>query len=85
VGGTVVYATCTFSPEENEAVVDAVLREQAGRVHLRPVTVPHLQTAPGLTAWEDAAFDPALRHALRLWPHHNDTGGFFVAVLDKTA
>ncbi|MEM6648195.1 MAG: RsmB/NOP family class I SAM-dependent RNA methyltransferase [Bacteroidota bacterium] len=84
VGGTVVYATCTFAPEENEAVVDAVLREQAGRVQIRPVTVRHLDTTPGLTAWEGDAFDPALQHALRLWPHHNDTGGFFVAVLDKT-
>ncbi|GAB5519910.1 MAG: RsmB/NOP family class I SAM-dependent RNA methyltransferase [Rhodothermales bacterium] len=84
VGGTVVYATCTFAPEENEAVVDAALREQAGHVQVRPVSVPQLHTTPGLTAWEESGFDASIQHALRLWPHHNDTGGFFVAVLDKT-
>jgi 16S rRNA C967 or C1407 C5-methylase (RsmB/RsmF family) len=28
-GGTVVYSTCTFAPEENEAVLDAVLGDRA--------------------------------------------------------
>jgi len=27
-GGTVVYSTCTFAPEENEAVLDHVLGEE---------------------------------------------------------
>ncbi len=27
-GGTVVYSTCTFAPEENEAVLDFVLDEE---------------------------------------------------------
>lgn len=31
-GGWIVYATCTFAPEENEAVVDQVMRERRGEV-----------------------------------------------------
>ena len=40
-GGVVVYATCTFAPEENEGVVDVVV--QMGRLivgeHLAPALV----------------------------------------------
>jgi NOL1/NOP2/fmu family ribosome biogenesis protein len=39
--------------------------------------------APGLTAWEGRSFAPELERALRVWPHAHDTGGFFVAVLEK--
>jgi len=80
-GGRVVYATCTFAPEENEAVVEAASAE--GFV-VEPVAVPGLRLAPGLTAWAGTSFRPDMVHAVRLWPHHNNTGGFFVAVLRRT-
>jgi NOL1/NOP2/sun family putative RNA methylase len=84
-GGRVVYSTCTYAPEENELVVDTVLRELGReRVRLLPVSLPGLVGSEGLTEWDDRTFDPSLRHALRLWPHQNDTGGFFVAVLEKS-
>ena len=81
-GGRVVYATCTYAPEENEAVVDAVLREASGSVKVRPARLEGLTCSPGLTAWEGQEFVPELTGALRIWPHQNDTGGFFIAVLD---
>lgn len=82
-GGRIVYSTCTFAPEENELIVAEVLDEQAGRVHLVPVQVDGLITRAGLTRWDGRALDPSLAGCLRLWPHLNDTGGFFVAVLEK--
>jgi len=83
-GGRVVYSTCTFAPEENEWVVNTILEASGGTLHMVAVTPPDgFVTAPGLTEWDDQAFDPSLQHALRVWPHHNDTGGFFVAVLEK--
>lgn len=85
-GGRMVYATCTFAPEENELVVQAILREYGpGVVRLCPVAQPGLRLTPGLTEWEGQALDPALAQTARLWPHHNDTGGFFVALLEKVA
>ncbi|MCB8988633.1 MAG: methyltransferase domain-containing protein [Ardenticatenaceae bacterium] len=82
-GGRIVYATCTFAPEENEGVVDAILREFGRQLRLLPVQTPGFVTSPGLTAWQGQALHPDLRHALRIWPHQNDTGGFFIAVLQK--
>jgi len=84
-GGRIVYSTCTFAPEENELIVAGVLDEQAGRLRLLPASVPGLATSPGVTRWRDRVLDPSLAHCLRIWPHLNDTGGFFVAVLEKAA
>ncbi len=83
-GGRIVYSTCTYDPEENEAVVDAVLRDMPDKVEVLPASLPGLRAAPGLTSWQQERYHPGLRHALRIWPHLNDTGGFFVAVLQRT-
>lgn len=80
-GGVVVYSTCTFSPEENEAVVDAALGDWG---YVEPFEVPGLKSAPGITAWQGKSFRPDVFHAKRFWPHLNDTGGFFVARIRRT-
>ena len=83
-GGRIVYATCTFAPEENERVVAETLRAFGEDIRLLPASVPGFRTTPGVTEWEDASFPDDLRLTSRIWPHHNDTGGFFVAVLEKS-
>ncbi|MUV58907.1 RsmB/NOP family class I SAM-dependent RNA methyltransferase [Halogeometricum sp. CBA1124] len=83
-GGTVVYSTCTFAPEENEAVLDHVLGEED--CELVEWDAPDgFETAPGVTEWEDDEYDPSVELAHRVYPHHNDTGGFFCAKLEVTA
>ncbi|OAQ52489.1 SAM-dependent methyltransferase [Natrinema mahii] len=81
-GGTVVYSTCTFAPEENEAVVQHAMDEEDCRVVDFDLELDH---APGLTEWDGRSFDSSLEKAARIYPHHNDTGGFFVAKLEVTA
>ncbi|PSQ01211.1 SAM-dependent methyltransferase [Halobacteriales archaeon QS_5_70_17] len=81
-GGTVVYSTCTFAPEENEAVLDAALGATDCRVV--PFETP-LETRPGVTEWNGETYDEAVRHARRVYPHLNDTGGFFCAKLEVGA
>lgn len=82
-GGRIVYSTCTFAPEENELVVEAILREYPQSLRLVPARVQGLVTRAGLTQWGGRRLDPALADCLRLWPQDNDTGGFFAAVLEK--
>lgn len=82
-GGWVVYSTCTFSPLENECVVEAAVGLRRSEMDIEQVSIPGLQAAPGLREWEGRVFSPGMEHCLRIWPHLNDTGGFFVAVLRR--
>ena len=79
-GGTILYSTCTFAPEENEAVVDRVLEDSP--VTLDPITLdaPH---APGLTSFDGRTYDSSLEGACRIYPHHFDSGGLFLARLKR--
>jgi NOL1/NOP2/sun family putative RNA methylase len=81
-GGRIVYSTCTFRPEENEAIIDLILKANPD-LTVTPVSVPGLVASPGLTAFDDQSFDPRVAGALRIWPHQNDSGGFFICVLQK--
>lgn len=72
-GGTIVYSTCTFAPEENEAVLSAILDSEP--VEMEAVECP-LTHSPGVQTWGDETYHPGVRHALRFYPHQNDTGGF---------
>ncbi len=78
-GGVVVYSTCTYAPEENEAVVESVL----GEAHLDKISIPGLEGCPGITEWNGAEHSNDLLLCARYYPHLNDTGGFFVAKLIK--
>lgn len=82
-GGRIVYSTCTFAPEENECVIDAVLQENAGRVRLLPAHIPGFAASPGLTRWQGRDLDATLALTLRVWPQQHDTGGFFMALLER--
>ncbi len=81
-GGSMVYSTCTFAPEEDEAVVDWLLKNREGAV-LEPIGFEGLRTSPAVMEWEGARFDERVSAAERVWPHHNDTGGFFLAKVRK--
>lgn len=74
--GIIVYSTCTFAPEENEAVIDAVL---GNRGELESAEIPNLKGMSGLDHWEGQNFRQDLVKAQRYFPHFNNTGGFFVA------
>ncbi|SFM47972.1 RsmB/NOP family class I SAM-dependent RNA methyltransferase [Thermodesulforhabdus norvegica] len=83
-GGRIVYSTCTYAPEENEEVVDHVLRVFDGLISVIDADLPGLVCSEGIDSWEGRSFDRQVRKCLRIWPHQNDTGGFFVAVLEKS-
>ncbi|MBU1129218.1 MAG: RsmB/NOP family class I SAM-dependent RNA methyltransferase [Nanoarchaeota archaeon] len=80
-GGEMIYSTCTHAPEENEEVVNWVL-ENFPEMKLENIELP-IKTRPGLTKWQDKEFSSELKKCARVYPHDNDTEGFFVAKLKK--
>ena len=81
-GGEMVYSTCSVEPEENEGVVDYLLKtEPSARVV--PVTLPGLILGAPVMSFKGVDYHPDVKHSLRLWPQDNDTEGFFVAKFRK--
>ena len=48
-----------------------------------PKSVYSLKTDPGLPSWGNREFDREIGKCARIWPHRNDTGGFFMARVRK--
>ena len=78
-GGILVYSTCTFAPEEDEQNLAWLLQNY-----------PDLKTVPvkkypgmddGRPEWADN--NPAIRDAVRLFPHHIKGEGHFIAKLQN--
>ena len=81
-GGVLVYSTCTFGPEENEAPVNHLLRHRANADVLE-IARDVEGRRPGLKAWDGRAFDPRLARAIRVMPSAH-MEGFFVCKIAKT-
>lgn len=92
-GGTIVYSTCTFAPEENEAMIaeflnvnhDFVVKdipEERGFAPGRPEWVR--QMMPEKADETEAVLDLTCATA-RLWPHLLEGEGHYVAVLQHRA
>ena len=81
IGSTVVYSTCTFAPEENENVVSTILNEE--NMKLKKITIDGMKLGKGITNWKKTEYDKEIENCARIWPHHNDTDGFFIARMEK--
>ena len=81
-GGTLVYSTCTFAPEENEAVVQHALEQFGDALAVRDIELHLDAMQPGLAEWQGAAFCPPLRAARRIVPD-GVMEGFFICKLYK--
>jgi len=83
-GGTLVYSTCSFAPEENEAVIDHILETYPQQLSVELIDVPVKNVQAGLTQWNGKIFNPSVKNSLRILP--NDMmDGFYICKLIKTA
>ncbi|OGO29282.1 MAG: hypothetical protein A2W33_02640 [Chloroflexi bacterium RBG_16_52_11] len=84
-GGFLLYATCTFSPEENEGVIAGFLDRQP-KFRVESMT-GYPGFAPGRPDWlqRQPAMEvqTALTHAIRLWPHRVHGEGHFIALMRR--
>lgn len=82
-GGQVVYSTCTLAVEEDEAVLDAVVKQYPGLIQINELSRQLHNPAPGLTTFGSRQLDPSVMNAARLWPHRFHTSGFFAASITR--
>lgn len=81
-GGILIYSTCTFEPEENEAVVNKLLKKFGDQAQLLPIELPIENIQSGLSSWQDKPFHPDIHHCTRILPT-DAYEGFFVAKIRK--
>jgi len=81
-GGIIVYSTCTLSPEENEEVIDWILKKEGDAIDLEPVEIKNLQTDEPILKWKNKTYDPRVKYCLRIFPSEA-MEGFFVAKIRK--
>jgi 16S rRNA (cytosine1407-C5)-methyltransferase len=80
-GGTLLYSTCSFAPEENESVVDFLLRKKEDAMMI-PISLPLENYTEGIRSWEKRDFLPDLAFSRRIIPT-SEMDGFFLALLRK--
>lgn len=81
-GGALVYSTCTMAPEENEAVVDYLLRTHPD-ASLAPTNFTLPNTVPIIHEWNGRTFTHDLSYCVRLAPSKH-IEAFFVAKITKS-
>ena len=79
-GGTLLYSTCTYNPEENEAVVSHLLENSDAEIHPIGLDLPF---DPGIDQWKGRRYEPRVRLAARFYPHRFNSVGFFMAKIGK--
>lgn len=80
-GGLLLYSTCTFSPEENELVVERALDHAGGTITLEPLPIAVPNSRPALTEVRGRRLPASLECARRVLPPQE---GFFLALLRKS-
>ena len=88
-GGTIVYSTCTFAPEEDEGTVAHFLNDHRN-YHVKDMMTDPGSFSNGNSAYLDTvSFDydktlaGELSRTIRLWPHKVEGEGHFIAVLKQ--
>jgi NOL1/NOP2/sun family putative RNA methylase len=76
--GEMIYSTCTHAPEENEAIVNFALEKFKDQIEIEVIKLP-IKTRPGIQQWQDEKYAEEVKFSCRVYPHDNNTEGFFLA------
>ncbi len=80
--GILVYSTCTFAPEENEAVVHRVLKKCPDHLELLPIQNQEIGSYPAVMQWGEKKFHQDIKNCFRICPSQK-LEGFFIAKMMK--
>jgi 16S rRNA C967 or C1407 C5-methylase (RsmB/RsmF family) len=78
-GGEMIFATCTFAPEENEESVDFLLNRYEN-AEVLDVNLPIDNIQKGITGWEDKKYHPDVAKTVRILPKGAYSGFYFAKI-----
>jgi 16S rRNA C967 or C1407 C5-methylase (RsmB/RsmF family) len=81
-GGEMIYATCTFSPEENEEVIDFLLNRY-DNAEVVEVKLPIDNIQEGITKWDGKEYKDEVKKCVRILPKDAYSGFFFAKIKKK--
>lgn len=82
IGGELVYSTCTYAPEEDEEVIDFVLKEFPEQLEIEKISLP-IKCRDGITNWYEKDYDSNVQKTCRIFPFDNNTEGFFITKIRR--
>ena len=78
-GGEMIFATCTFAPEENEESVDFLLNRY-DNAEVVEVNLPIDNIQKGITEWEGKKYHPDVSKTVRILPKGAYSGFYFAKI-----
>lgn len=82
-GGLIVYSTCTLSVEENEEIIDWILKKEKNNIVVENIALDGLIRNKSILNWKYKTFHADIEKTLRINPSKT-MEGFFIAKLRKT-
>lgn len=77
-GGSLVYSTCTFAPDEDERIISRLISE----LNMEVINCEIDGVSAGRPEWSDG--NEQIKNTFRIWPHISRGEGHFAALLKKS-
>lgn len=68
IGGSMVYSTCTYSPEENEEVIDHLIKNRSNS-DITKIKLNDIDTIDPVLKWENKIFNEKINNCIRIFPN----------------
>jgi len=82
IDGELVYSTCTHAPEENEEIVDFLIKQFPNQVKVEKISLP-IKPREGIQKWKEKEYAEDVKYSCRVYPQDNNTEGFFLVKIKK--